>query len=136
MWTLNVYLLVLVAPSLARTWHNVAPMHGLDPLQPFDMEVLLSEADPFTSVGPEPAPTPDDPFVQAPAPSMSPTVAPTTAPTMEPTAAPTGTPTDAPTAFPDLYPFNEPPTNPDPWYFNYDDRTDAMYGPGYTGTYL
>jgi hypothetical protein len=123
---------MLVAPSMARTWHNVAPLHGLDQLQPFDMEALFNETDPFAQAEPEPDPiTPDDPFVQAPGPSMPPTVAPSMTPT---TTAPTLAPTDDPTALPDLYPFNDPPTNPDPWYFNYDDRTDAMYGPGYTGT--
>jgi hypothetical protein len=54
-------------------------------------------------------------------------------PSQVPTDAPTSpAPTQEPT-FVDPYPFNEPPRNPDRWYFNYDTRPGAKYGPGTPG---
>ena len=115
-----------------RTWRDIPPLHGLDPMQPFDMESMFSPKNPLN------APTSLPTITLTSSPTVVPTLAPTDAPTLAPTVAPTfplptSTPTDAPTGLPDPYPFNEPPDNPDRWYFNYDMRPEAKYGPGYPG---
>ncbi|KAL7573073.1 hypothetical protein ACA910_018759 [Epithemia clementina (nom. ined.)] len=66
-------------------------------------------------------------------PSPSPTADRSQAPSsLAPTSPqPSNDPSQMPTEEPDRYPFNEPPIFPEPWYFNYDTRPGARYGPGY-----
>jgi hypothetical protein len=112
----------LAGSVMARSWREIEPLHGLDPTDHFlDTDVLLRASNPLN----EPTPSPTTPPTTSP-----PTQAPTAAPT---TASPTEAPTASPTEPPDPYPFNEPPSNPDPWYFNYDTRDTAKYGPGKVG---
>ena len=139
----------------ARTWKDIELLHGLSP-PPFNVDVLLdlqTEKDPLdpfvfvpTSGKPVAAPTAS--------PALQPTLVPSTKyPTWQPTDRPQAPPTRFPTQFPtslaptsphpssrpssqpseepDPYPFNEPPLFPNPWYFNYDTRPNARYGPGY-----
>ena len=127
-----VCLVLKARPLAARSWRDIQPLHGFGPMQPFDMELMISPKNPLN----EPTSSPTHPVTSKPTvvPTMAPTDVPTSFPTTAPTfPLPTSTPTDSPTGFPDPYPFNDPPTDPDPWYFNYDMRPEAKYGPGYPG---
>lgn len=129
------FCLVLTARSAdGRSWRDIQPLHGLDPMQPFDVERMFSPRNPLNTPSPT-APTSSPTFPATSKPTALPTTtAPTPNPTAEPTLPhPTSAPTDAPTGIPDPYPFNDPPTDPDPWYFNYDMRPKAKYGPGHPG---
>lgn len=121
----------------ARSWRDVETLHGLEPPLPFDLNQLFSSTDPLNTpspTGPTSAPTVPATSQPTVSPTLVPTLVPTTSPTTAPTfSPPTSSPTSSPTDVPDPYPFNEPPNNPDPWYFNYDTRPDALYGPGHPG---
>ena len=123
--------------SARRTWRDIEPLHGLDPMLPFDMEEMLNAQNPLNTPAPtEPTQSPTFPATSKPTavPTLAPTDAPTFMPTTSPTyPLPTSAPTDLPTQTPDPFPFNPPPDKPDNWYFNYDDRPDAQYGPGHYG---
>lgn len=119
----------------------MTPMNGLKPPYGYDVEALESETDPLfesTSGGGTPSSTngPATSPTQFPElgdqtmyPSYDPGY-PTVPETFSPAASPSPYATLAPNNDDDLYPFNHPPTFPDPWYFNYDTRPDALYGPG------
>lgn len=120
--------------AMARTWKDIQLLHSFEtPLQVVDLDFLFSPTDPLGTpapTGPTFSPTLAPITAQ---PTLGPTSLPTRDPTLAPTASPTMPPTNLPTDVPDPYPSNEPPDNPDPWYFNYDTRPEAQYGPGYPG---
>ena len=136
-WGAVVWLAVTACRASARSWRDIQPLHGFDPMQPFDMEELFSAQNPLNTPAPtEPTASPTFPATSKPTavPTVAPTQMPTSTPTTSPTyPLPTAAPTDTPTGVPDPYPFNPPPDKPDKWYFNYDDRPDALYGPGTYG---
>jgi carbonic anhydrase len=68
-------------------------------------------------------------------PTIAPTIHPTTAPiTVPPSTSPTSKqPTSVPTIYVDPFAPVPVPINPDSWYFNYDNSTNANYGPGELG---
>ena len=137
-WGVLAFGLSLTASGVtARSWRDIELLHGFDPMQPFDMEEMFSVENPLNTPAPtEPTASPTFPATSKPTavPTLAPTEAPTFSPTTSPTyPLPTNSPTELPTGVPDPYPFNPPPDNPENWYFNYDDRPDAEYGPGHYG---
>lgn len=133
----------LVKGTSARSWEDVIPFHGLDPL---DASLaggdLLEETDPFLftkspsmapNLRPSASPTTSEPSK---APTSAPTItlqpthkatnSPSVTPSSSPSAAPSVTPTSSPTL--DEFPPNPSPSNAPNFYFNYDPSSD--YGPG------
>ena len=120
-WTLAILPWLLAVPVASRTWRDIETLHGMEPDDHFDVDFMLRATNPLNEPTPLPTTAPS-----LPGPTASPSAAPTT-------SSPTEAPSSAPTEPPDPYPFNEPPPNPDPWYFNYDTRDTAKYGPGTVG---
>lgn len=112
---------LLFAECSARSWTDIDLYHGEDS-KDLSGILYLSSVDRYykNTVEPTYAPT-----------TLTPTADPTSSarPSILPSASPSSAPSSAPT--PDIFAPNDPPDNPDPWYFNYDTRKEAKYGPGY-----
>ena len=159
LWILAMLLLLQQASMVsARTWRDVEVLHGLSP--PLNekyaelIQSLLTEVDPLQTPPPTlhpavvvPTPPPSTQFptwqptlrpttasptdIPTSLPSEPPSLSPTEEPSESPSLEPSESPSLEPTTWSDPYPFNTPPLFPDAWYFNYDTRPDARYGPGY-----
>lgn len=120
----------LCPTAVGRSWTDVDTLH--DPnAKDVSGIVYLQQADEFyiNTLAPTQAPTTAEP---TPSPTVS--AMPSTRPSMQPSAVPSASPSASPTETPDPYPPNPTPPNAPDWYFNYDQRFGAKYGPGYLGT--
>ena len=124
--------LLLCSTAFARSWKDIEVLHGTTPHDPFDHFVIAAADNPLDTAAPTPNPTytrfstTSPTFQQSERPSMAPV-------TLLPTRQPTSHPSESPSEQPEKYPFNDPPLFPQPWYFNYDTRPDARFGPGHHG---
>lgn len=145
-------LLFAVQSAAARNWTDIRTIHRPDPIDITIFDFLV-ENDPFRftlspsstpsmdpshepsseptiSMGPskspsisqKPSASPSHPF-----PSSSPSVVASNVPTIEPSARPTDPPTSPPTK--ERFPENDP--LPSDYYFNYNTKSNARWGPGY-----
>jgi hypothetical protein len=110
----------------ARSWTDVAPLHGLDPQEEVSMDLiqLYIGMDPLAPPAPTASPS-----------TASPSLQPSESPTLKPTLFPIDFPSAVPSLGPDPYPPNDEPLNPDSSYFNYNDSPGASHGPGSLGFY-
>lgn len=120
---------------------NISSQNSVTTGQPSPVPTTLHLAPPTSVPTKQPTLVPTRSPTKLPTrpPTKSPTVAPTARPTVAPSLPPTANKiTQSPTAYNttssyimDPYPWNPPPSNPDQWYYNYDTRETAKYGPGY-----
>mmetsp|Transcript_18576 Transcript_18576/g.27553 ORF Transcript_18576/g.27553 Transcript_18576/m.27553 type:complete len:486 (+) Transcript_18576:170-1627(+) len=147
-----VLLLLLVRSVSSRKWTDIQTHHRPDP---FDITIFdfLLENDPFRFTS-SPSETPTlDPTREpssAPTKSLTPTSSPTTShnpstspstyfpssapsemPSKVPTQEPSITPTVSPTSSPSEERFPENDPLPSDYYFNYNTKSNAKWGPGY-----
>ena len=135
--------LILMLPALvrARSWTDIELVHDVNFPDFAGQDYLIAKEQMFFdgnfSPGPNDAEVERSPSTNAPSPmpssspSLLPSTVPSQAPSLLPSAVPSVLPSQMPSVLPTLDPFPPavPPSDPDDWYFNYDDSSNAEYGP-------